>query len=96
MNLIATKHIHSSADQLSRFGLDNQGIDHFVKGENEKYSNIKGKIVRTRLGSRLWPTNQRGKLNRIDLNLNLHLKQLSIYFTEFLFKCSNNSLNFQI
>ena len=27
------KSMHVSADQLSRFVLDNQGIDHFVKGE---------------------------------------------------------------
>ena len=32
-----------SADQLSRFRLNSQGIDHSVKGENEKYGNVKEK-----------------------------------------------------
>ena len=36
----------NSADQLSRFVLDNQGIDHFVKvKKNEKYGNVKEKIA---------------------------------------------------
>ena len=30
-----------SADQLSRFRLDSQGIDHSINGENDKYGNFK-------------------------------------------------------
>ena len=35
--------LHSSADQLSKFRCDSKGIDHFVKGKNEKYGNVKEK-----------------------------------------------------
>ena len=38
---------HDSADQLSRFGFDSQGIDHFVKRKNEKYANVKEKLQET-------------------------------------------------